>query len=62
MLKNTTRCLAEYEENRALQSTRFAETAERYLANPELAKSYLEEARSHIELAETLHSLADANS
>lgn len=54
--------LAELEESRAFQLALFAEAAKKYLANPELAESYREEAQTHFDLASTLHSLADANS
>jgi hypothetical protein len=58
----STRTLAEYEESCAFQLARFSETAKKYLANPELAEFYREEAQGHFDLAATLHSLGDANS
>jgi len=62
MLENSSIRSVQYYESSALQFMRFAETAERYFANPELAKSYREEARSDRDLAATFYSLSDPNS
>jgi hypothetical protein len=46
--------LAEYEESRAHELARFAETAGKYLGNPEEAESYDREAQSHYGFAAAL--------